>query len=163
MGQTRRHRSRFAAPLLARDDDDRHTRRPAHAGASSNYPVFKGPATLYAGRHRFRADELEGARRGSLREEALPRAQQHRIDDQQDFIRKPVFEQRRRQRGATPQDEVGAVVGLDAADALDDVGSEGFERAPFETFRTVRSDVFRCPIDAVRHRAARRFWPGFRP
>ena len=31
---------------------------------------------------------------GSLRKEALPPAQQDRIDGQQDFIRKPMFEQR---------------------------------------------------------------------
>ncbi len=47
MGQTRRHHTRFVAPLLARDDmtvifDVRLT-----PGASSNYSVFKVPATLY--------------------------------------------------------------------------------------------------------------------
>jgi len=50
-----------------------------------------------AGWHRFRADELEGACRGSLGKEALARAQQDRVDDQQDFIRKRIFEQRRYQ------------------------------------------------------------------
>jgi hypothetical protein len=45
--------------------------------------------------------------RRSLRKEALPRAQQDRIDDQQDFIRKPMFEQRRCQRGATREDRSG--------------------------------------------------------
>lgn len=63
------------------------------------------------------------------------------------------------QRGTTPQDEVGAVVGLDTADTLDDVGAESFEWAPFETFRALRSDVFRRPIDAVRNRSTRRFRP----
>src|SRR5690242_14699562 len=77
-----------------------------------------------AGRKCFRADELERECRGSLREEALPRAQQYRIDGQQDFIREPMFEQRRCQRGATPEDNVGAVLRLDAADALDDVRSK---------------------------------------
>src|SRR6266853_7010338 len=100
---------------------------------------------------------------GSLRKEALPRAQQDRIDDQQDFIRKPMFEQRRCQRGATPEDKVRAVLRLDPANALDDVRSKALERAPFKTLRTVGSDIFCCRIDAVRHRAARRLWPEARP
>ena len=57
---------------------------------------------------------------GSLRKKALPRAQQDRVNDQQDFIRKPMFEQRRCQRGATREDKV---------------------RAPFKTFRTVGRDL----------------------
>jgi len=93
----------------------------------------------------------------------LPRAQQDRIDDQQDFIRKPMFEQRRCQRGATPEDKVRAVLRLDAANALDDVRSKALERAPFKTFRTVGSDIFCCRIEAVRHRTARRLWPEARP
>ena len=65
---------------------------------------LQGPGELVksedgAGRHCFRADELEGAWRGSLREEAFPLAQENGIDDQQDFIGKPMFEQRRYQRG----------------------------------------------------------------
>src|SRR5712691_13146753 len=74
-----------------------------------------------------------------------------------------MFEQRRCQRGATPEDEVRAVLRLDAANALDDVRSKAFERAPFKTFRTVRSDIFCCRIETVRHRAARRLWPVARP
>ena len=46
------------------------------------------------GRGCVRADQLEGAGRGSLRKEALSRAQQDRINRQQDFIRKSTFEQR---------------------------------------------------------------------
>src|SRR5437667_5171477 len=91
--------------------------------------------------------------RGSLRKEALPRAQQDRIDGQQDFIRKPVFEQRRCQRGAAPEDEVRAVLRLDAANALDDVRSKAFERAPFKTPRTVRRDILCCRVEAIRNRA----------
>jgi hypothetical protein len=53
-----------------------------------------------AGRRCLRAHELECACRSSLRKEALPRAQQNRRDDQHSFVRKPMFEQRRRQRGA---------------------------------------------------------------
>src|SRR5204862_3990862 len=116
-----------------------------------------------ARRHGLRADELEGAWRGSLRKEALPRAQQDRIDGQQDFIRKRMFEQRRCQRGAAPEDEVRAVLRLDAANALDDVRSNGLERSPLKTLRTVGDDEFCCRIEAVRHRTARRLWPVARP
>src|SRR4051812_25222420 len=74
-----------------------------------------------------------------------------------------MFEQYRCKRGATPEDKVRAVLRLDAANALDDVRSKALERAPFETFRTVGSDIFFCRIEAVRHRAARRLWPEARP
>src|SRR5258705_7944081 len=74
-----------------------------------------------------------------------------------------MFEQRRSQRGASPEDKVRAVLRLDAANALDDVRSKALERAPFKTFRTVGSDIFCCRIDAVRHRTARRLWPEARP
>src|SRR5712691_9232825 len=70
-----------------------------------------------------------------------------------------MFEQRRGQCGAAPKDKVRAVLRLDAANALDDVRSKALERAPFKTFRTVGSDIFRCRIEAVRHRTARRLWP----
>src|SRR6266853_2469372 len=100
---------------------------------------------------------------GSLRKDALPRAQQDRIDDQQDFIRKPMLEQRRCQRGATRKDKVRAVLRLDAANAPDDVRSEALGRPPCKTFRTVGSDISCCRIDTVRHRTARRLWPEARP
>src|SRR5207249_2188349 len=74
-----------------------------------------------------------------------------------------MFEQRRCQRRATPEDQVRAVRRLDAANALDDVWSKALERAPFKTFRTVGGDIFRCRIEAVRHRTARRLWPEARP
>src|SRR5437667_4828672 len=74
-----------------------------------------------------------------------------------------MFEQRRCQRGATPEDKVRAVLRLDAANALDDVRSRALERAPSKTFRTVGRDIFRCRIEAVRHRTARRLWPEARP
>ena len=51
-----------------------------------------------AGRQSFRAIELECAWRSSLCNEALSFAQQDWIDEQQDLIRKAVFEQRRCQR-----------------------------------------------------------------
>src|SRR2546425_968519 len=66
-----------------------------------------------------------------------------------------MFEQRRCQRGATREDKVPAVLRLDAANALDDVRSKALERTPCKTFRTVCRDVFRCRIEAVRHRTAR--------
>src|SRR6201993_716045 len=74
-----------------------------------------------------------------------------------------MFEQRRCQRGATPEDKVRAVLRLDAANALEDVRSEALERAPFKTFRTVGSHIFCCRIEAVRYRTARRLWPVARP
>src|SRR5882672_1953684 len=74
-----------------------------------------------------------------------------------------MFEQRRCQRGATPKDEVRAVLRLDAANALDDVRPDALGRPPCETFWTVGSDIFSCRIDAVRHRTARRLWPEARP
>src|SRR6266852_6625808 len=87
---------------------------------------------------------FEGARMsvaGFPPQRTLPRAQQDRIDGQHDFIRKPMFEQRRSQRGATPEDKVRAVLRLDAANALDDVRPQALERTPSKTFRTVRSVV----------------------
>src|SRR2546425_12390832 len=74
-----------------------------------------------------------------------------------------MFEQRRCQRGATREDKVPAVLRLDAAKPQDDVRSEALERSPFKTFRTVGRDIFRCRIEAVRHRTARRLWPEARP
>src|SRR5260221_770496 len=74
-----------------------------------------------------------------------------------------MFEQRRYQRGAAPEDEVRPVLRLDAANALDDVRSKACERAPFKTLRTVCSDIFCCRIEAVGHRAVRRLWPVARP
>src|SRR6185369_1682505 len=74
-----------------------------------------------------------------------------------------MFEQRRCQRGATPEDEVRAVLRLDAANAVDDVRSDAFERAPFESFRMMSRDIFRCRIEAVRNRTARRLRPIARP
>src|ERR1700739_713297 len=74
-----------------------------------------------------------------------------------------MFEQRRCQRGPTPEDKVRAVLRLDAANALYDVRSEALERAPFKTFRTVGSHIFCCRIETVRYRAARRLWPVARP
>ncbi len=81
----------------------------------------------------------------------FPRAQQDRIDGQHDFIRKPMFEQRRCQRGATREDKVRAVLRLDAANALDDGRSKALERTPFKTLRTVGSDEFCCRM-GVRQR-----------
>src|SRR5213592_4196244 len=74
-----------------------------------------------------------------------------------------MFEHRRCQRGAAREDKIRAVLRLDAASALDDVRSEALERAPFQAFRTVRSDIFRCRIEAVANRTARRHWPEARP
>jgi hypothetical protein len=45
-----------------------------------------------AGRRCFRAEEFECAWRRSFHKEALSCAQQDRIDDQQDFVRKTMFE-----------------------------------------------------------------------
>src|SRR5438105_319539 len=74
-----------------------------------------------------------------------------------------MFEQRRCQRGASPENKVPAALRLDSANALDDVRSKALERAPFKTFRAVGRDILRCRIDAVRHRTARRLWPVARP
>src|SRR6266487_3772391 len=74
-----------------------------------------------------------------------------------------MFEQRRCQRGATREDQVRAVLRLDAANVLDDVRSKALERSPFKTFRTVGSDIFRCSTETVRYRTARRLWPEARP
>src|SRR5438552_196345 len=74
-----------------------------------------------------------------------------------------MFEQRRCQRGAAREDKVSAVLGLDAANALDDVRSKDLERAPFKTFRTVCRYYICRRIESVRHRTARRHWPEARP
>jgi hypothetical protein len=63
-----------------------------------------------AGRRCFRVEEFECAWRRSFHKEAFSCAQQDRIHDQQDFVRKPMFEQRRCQCGATPEDKVRAVL-----------------------------------------------------
>jgi hypothetical protein len=55
-----------------------------------------------------------------------------------------MFEQRRRQRGAAREDQVRAVLRLDAANALDDVRSKNLERPPFKTLWPVRRDEFGC-------------------
>jgi len=73
--------------------------------------------------------------RSSLCENALPFAQQDWIHDQHDFIRKPVFEQRRCERGAAPEDKVRAILRLNVANALDNVRPNNarpnrLERAP---------------------------------
>jgi hypothetical protein len=94
------------------------------------------------GRQSFRAGELECPWRNPLCKDALSHAQQDWIDEQQDLIRKAVFEQRRCQRRAAREDQVRAVVRLDAANVLDDVRSKALERAPFKAFRTVGSDIF---------------------
>ena len=64
----------------------------------------------------------------------FPVPNRDRIDGQQDFIRKPMFEQRRCQRGATREDKIRAVVRLDAANALDDVRSKGPRTDPIQDF-----------------------------
>ena len=74
-----------------------------------------------------------------------------------------MFEQRRCQRRAAREDQVRAVLRLDAANALDDVRSKALERAPFQAFRPVGRDIFRRRIEAVRHRTARRLRPEARP
>ena len=42
--------------------------------------------------HRVRADQCESAWRGSVRKETFPFTQHYWIDEQQDLIRRPVFE-----------------------------------------------------------------------
>src|SRR4051794_4904953 len=74
-----------------------------------------------------------------------------------------MFEQHRRQRRATREDKVRAVLRLNAANTLDDVRSKAFEWAPLQTFGTVGSDVFHRRIEAIRYRTARRLWPEARP
>jgi len=81
-------------------------------------PNALGSIEVDAGWECLRADVFERAWRGSIRKaerlcaktrlsgEALPRSQQHRIDGQQDLIRKPMLEKRRCQRGATREDRV---------------------------------------------------------
>src|SRR5437764_9585103 len=74
-----------------------------------------------------------------------------------------MLEHRRRQRGTAREDEVRTVRRLDAANALDDVRSNALEWTPLETFRTVRDDVLRRRVEAVRERTARRLRPEPRP
>src|SRR2546423_2174057 len=74
-----------------------------------------------------------------------------------------MFEQRRCQRRAAPEDEVRAVLRLDAANVLNGVWAKPLERPPFKTLRTVGRDIFGCRIEAAGHRTARRLWPIARP
>jgi len=70
----------------------------------------------------------------------LPVPKQNRNDEQQDLISKPVFEQRRCQRRAAPDDQVRPGLRLDPANALDDVRSKGLDRPPSKTLRPVQPD-----------------------
>src|SRR4051812_36365453 len=90
---------------------------------------------------------LVDGRLSALLQEALPRDKQGRIDGQHEFVRKPMLEHQRRQRGATRENNVRAVLRFDAANAFDNVRSEALERSPFETFPAVGSDIFRCRIE----------------
>src|SRR2546423_10867450 len=74
-----------------------------------------------------------------------------------------MFEQRRCQSGATPEDKVPVALGLDAAKPGDDVRSNALERTPLETLRPVGSDILLCRIETVHSRTARRLWPEARP
>src|ERR1700733_10389724 len=72
----------------------------------------------------LRTDKREFAWRDCIRKETFASAQQDRIDEQQDFVSKPVFEQHWRQRRAAPEDQVRPVLLLNAANAFDDVRSK---------------------------------------
>src|SRR3982751_6026357 len=74
-----------------------------------------------------------------------------------------MLEQRRCQRGASPEDNVPVALRLDAADAFDDVRSNALERTPLETFRAMRGDILLCRVETVHRRTARRLWPETRP
>src|SRR5262245_64230759 len=74
-----------------------------------------------------------------------------------------MLEQRRSQRRAAPEDQVRAVLRLDAANAIHQVRSNSFERAPFQALRPVGYDILRRRIQAVRHRTLRRLRPETRP
>ena len=82
---------------------------------------------------------------------------------QYDFIRQPMVEQHRYQRGTAREDQARAVLRLDAANALGDVRPQALERAPFKTFRAAGGDKLCCRIQAVRHWTARRLGPVARP
>src|SRR3954447_4411821 len=74
-----------------------------------------------------------------------------------------MFQQRRCQRGAAREDQVRAVLRLDAADPCDNVRPKCLERAPFETLRAVGGYIFGCRIQALPNRTARRLGPEARP
>jgi hypothetical protein len=81
-------------------------------------------------------------------------------NEQQDIVRKRVFEQHRCQRRTAPEDQAWPVHRLDAANALDNVRSKALERTPFKAVRPVGRDIFRtsgarctCEVDG----ASRRF------
>jgi hypothetical protein len=65
---------------------------------------------------------------GPVRKETFPFAQQDWIDEQQDLVRKPVFEQHQCQRRTAPEDHAWPVHRLDAANVLDDVRAKALER-----------------------------------
>jgi hypothetical protein len=109
--------------------------------------------------HSVRAGQCESAWRGPVRKETFPVTRQDWIDEQQDLIRKPLFEQHRCQRRTAPEDQAWPVHRLDSANALNDVRSKTLERTPFKTVRPVGLYIFRGRIQAVRERTAR----GLRP
>src|SRR4051812_6107900 len=69
----------------------------------------------------LRADESEFARVGPVRKEAFALAQQDRADEEQNLIDQSLLEQHGRQRRASPDDEVRAILCLDAANTFNDV------------------------------------------
>lgn len=100
---------------------------------------------------------------GSRRNEALPGSRKNRIDDQQYFICKNVFEQRRCQRGTSPDDKARAVLRLDAANTIDKVRSDALDIAPFKAVSTVGRDVFRRGVEPIRHWTDWSVWREARP
>jgi len=109
--------------------------------------------------HSVRAGQCESARQDPVRKEMFPFTQQDWIDEQQDLIRKPLFEQHRCQRRTAPEDQAWPVHRLDSVNALNDVRSKTLERTPLKTVRPVGRYIFRGRIQTVRERTAR----GLRP
>lgn len=101
-----------------------------------------------AGWKSHHAGKCKRTRRGSLRKEVLPRAQQDWIDRQQHYIRQALLQQRRGQRGTARKDMIRAALCLDTAKILDEVRSKAFERPPLQTLRMVSHDVLVAALGA---------------
>ena len=110
-----------------------------------------------------RADERELAGCGVLRKDSFALAQQDRIDEQQNFIGQPMLDQHGRQGRTSPDDQVRAVLRLNAANALHNVLAEILDRPPFETVRPVGRDILRRGVQTIRHRIVCDLWPVVTP
>src|SRR5262249_21681891 len=109
------------------------------------------------------ADESELARDSAVRKAAFAPAQQEWIESKHDLVDQSLLEQRGRQRRASTNEQIRAVLRSEAPNSLHDVRAKVLDWAPFEAIRPVRCDVFRRRVQVVREWAALHLRPEARP